>query len=74
MAIGSLNELDTLLAIAEDVGHASVPRSIGEDIRDLAVRLRNLAQRLESSPVREDIAAYDPTGPSTAIVGDRPQP
>ena len=49
IAIGSLNELDTLLQIASELGQAIVPDDVIDHIRDLAVRLRNLEAKLSSS-------------------------
>lgn len=54
IAIGSLNELETLLYIATDVGLCS--DSDLDDIfrlaKDLSIRLRNLAARLDSDAER----------------------
>jgi four helix bundle protein len=47
MAIGSLNELDTLVQIAVDLGQTPEPEDMNAAVRDLAVRLRNLAKKLK---------------------------
>ncbi|RYG47279.1 four helix bundle protein [bacterium] len=58
ISIGSLNELDTLIQIANDLELAPENDDLSEAIRDLAVRLRNLATRLEQQSVREATATY----------------
>jgi four helix bundle protein len=78
IVIGSLNELDTLVLLSTDVDFVTSEKTEGIacSIRDLAVRLRNLATRLESNIVCETVAVYGsaPSEPSSAIDGDRPQP
>jgi len=50
ISIGSLNEVETLFAIASDLGFVTEDEllSIEQNARDLGVRLRNLAQKLET--------------------------
>ena len=50
IAIGSLNELETLLLISADVGLTDVHSltKVLKDMKDLSIRLRNLATKLEA--------------------------
>ena len=65
IAIGSANELDTLLTLSVDLGllEESPLEEISIELRDLAVRLRNLATRLDASSAREPLALYDQPDP-----------
>lgn len=49
ISIGSLNELDTLLQIAAELEQVILPTELTDQIRDLAVRLRNLDAKLSNS-------------------------
>ena len=66
IALGSLNELETLITISGDLTFTKAEGAEDMEIltRDLGVKLRNFATRLEQSMparklVREDLAAYD---------------
>jgi four helix bundle protein len=68
IALGSLNEVETQLEIAQLLGYLEVDehRSVCAHATDLGVRLRNLAQRIEADlslrtggrATREDTALY----------------
>jgi four helix bundle protein len=65
IAIGSLNELETLVLLAQDVNLTSAQQAenLEASNRDLSVRLRNLSSRLESPKAI--------VKPSSAIVRNR---
>lgn len=65
IALGSLNELESLVVIASELGFLSQTSEqvLEDEMKDLGVRLRNLVKRVEATvegrlEVREEIGAY----------------
>jgi len=61
IAKGSLNEVETLLQIAADLGFAETPEEIENLVPVVGTKLTNLIERVSQGTAREEVAEYSAT-------------
>ena len=61
VAKGSVNELETLLILATDLGFATGIEELTSKVAKLGSMLTNLIAKVEQNVVREQITQYEPT-------------
>lgn len=58
IAKGSVNELETLLILSNDLGYSESDEALLKDVAKLGSMLSNLIAKIQADGIREDVAYY----------------